>query len=219
MTTVRTLVVGGYNRSTLNDAGKIATDAELVAHVNRVYQRMWSLIARARPDQYNAVGTLTLSGSPPQATLPSGMLDLQDVTDADGAQVQVIPASERNRLWNLAPCVYRVGVLLKSRAETGDPASGDVLTLVYLDQPADLTTLDSTLDARWPQRHDQLLVDYLALYLAVKDAGRSGSDRSSIAGELQQDIAAFAAEYQVAPSDLGWLHADAERAASSGVAS
>lgn len=217
MTTVRTLVVAAYQRSTLNDAGKLATDAELVGHCARVYQRMWSLIARARPDQYNAVGTLTLAGSPAQATLPA-LLDLQQVRTSTGAVVQVIPADELTRLWHLPPAVTRIGMTLRSRGQTGDPAAGDVLTLAYLDEPAALTTLDSVLDTRWPSRHDQLLVDYLALYLSVKDAGRSGPDRAAIAQELAQDIAAFGAEYRIAPSNLGWMHADAERAASGAAA-
>ncbi len=212
MTTVETLIVAGYNRSSLNDPGKIAVDLELVGHLNRVYQRMWSLIARARPDQYNATGTLTLAGNPPTAALPVGILDLQEAT-LDGEIVNIIPATERNRAWNIAPCVYRVGTNLLSRANTGDPRAGDAIAIVYLDQPGDLTSLASELDARWPQRHDQLLVDYIALYLAVKDAGRSGGDRQSIAAELAQDVAAFASEFGIAPSNLGWIHADAERTA------
>lgn len=211
MTTVRTLIVGAYNRSTLNDPGKLASDAELILHLDRVYQRMWPLIARARPDQYSASTTLTLTGVPPSAALPASVIDLMGLTASDGSAVNIIPATQRTRLWNLAPCVYRVGTTLYSRAATGDPIASDALTLVYLDQPTALTTMDDTLDTRWPVRHDQLLVDYLALYLSVKDAGRDGSDRQAIAQELAQDVAAFGSEYNIPPSQVGWIHADAER--------
>lgn len=214
-TTVRQLIVAAYNRSSQNDAGKLATDSELVTHCDRVYQRVWPLIARARPDQYGASGTVTLVGAVPTATLPTGLLDLVQVTDADGAIVNVIPANERLRAWHLAPAVYRIGTSLRSRLQTGDPAANAVLSLLYLDQPAALTALTSELDPRWPARHEQLLVDSLALYLAVKDAGRSQGDRQAIAGELAQDVAALAAEFSIPPSNLGWIHADAERSAGS----
>lgn len=209
-TSVQTLLTAAYQRSTLNDPGKLAQDSELIGHLDRLYQRMWMLIARARPDQYGASTTVTLAGTPAQATLPA-LIDLLQVQDADGVLVNVIPATERQRLWHLAPAVYRVGQVLRSRMQTGDPVGTDVLTLAYLDQPATLALLADTLDARWPARHEQVLVDALALYLAVKDAGRPGSDRQAIAQELAQNVAAFGAEFRIPPSNLGWIHADAER--------
>ena len=211
MTTVRELVVGAYNSSTLNNAGKLALDAELVSQTDRMYQQLWPLIARARPDQYGATTTLTLSGVPPVASLPTGLIDLQGVTDADDGIVNVIPTTDLQRSWNLPPAVTRIGQTLRSRANTGDPSSGDVLTVLYLDQPAALTTMDSVLDTRWPSRHNQLLVDALAMYLATKDAGRSAGDRQGTASALQRSVAAFGSEYAVAPSNLGWIHADASR--------
>ena len=212
MTTVQTIVAGAYLRSTTFDAGKLALDAELISHLNRVYQRVWPLIARARPDQYSAETTLTLSGVPASATLPASILDILETQDSDGTLVNVIPSGDRQRRWNLAPCVYRIGTTLKSRNDTGDPVGGDILTMVYLDQPTTLDALTDELDTRWPVRHDQLLVDYLATYLAVKDGGMKDGDRAALRSELQQDVAALAYEYQIAPSALNWIHADAERA-------
>ena len=212
MTLVSTIVSGAYLRSTTFDAGKLALDDELIEHLNRIYQRVWPLIARARPDQYGASATLAMSGVPASATLPASIIDLLGVLDADDTTVNVIPANDRQRTWNLAPCVYRVGVTLKSRNQSGDPVGGDTLTLSYLDQPTALTALTDETDARWPVRHDQLLVDYLATYLAVKDGGMKDGDRAALKSELQQDVTALAYEYGIAPSALNWLHADAERA-------
>lgn len=212
MTTVRSIVTAAYLRSSLNDPGKLAGDTELVSHLDRVYQRMWALISRARPDQYNATTALTLAGNPAQVSLPGGIIDLMRLTNASGDVVNVIPATELARTWHLAPAVYRVGLVLRSRGQTGDPIATDVLTATYLDQPAVLATINDSLDTRWPNRHDQLLVDYLAVYLSVKDAGRQNPDRAAIAQELAGDVAAFGAEYNVSPSNLGWIHADAERA-------
>lgn len=211
-TSVQTILTAAYLRSSLNDPGKLAQNAELIGHLNRAYQRSWMLIARARPDQYAAETTLTLSGVPPTVALPANLIDLLDVTDADGVAVNIIPSTQRARSWNLAPCIYRIGMTLKTRGEADDPIAGEALSVVYLDAPTALTAVSDELDTRWPVRHDQLLVDYVAMYLAVKDAGRDNADRAALTNELRQQAAAFAAEYQLAPSQVGWLHADAERA-------
>lgn len=212
MTLVSDLITAAYLRSSQNDPGKLAQDAELIGHANRVYQRTWALIARARPDEFSASTDLTLASVPPQVALPASFIDLLGVTDAGGATVRVIPATERTRRWHLAPCVYRVGMTLYSRAESDDPIAGDALTAVYLDAPPTLDALADSLDTRWPARHEQVLVDYLAVYLSVKDSGRSAGDRQVIMDELRQSVTALAAEYQLAPAQVGWIHADAERA-------
>ena len=211
MTLVSTILSGAYLRSTTFDAGKLALNAELIEHLNRIYQRTWPLLARARPDQFSASTTVTLSGTPPSGTLPASILDILDVQDADGSTVNVIPVTDRNRRWVLAPAVYRLGTSVRSRAASFDPVAGDTLALVYLDQPDALTQLTDETDDRWPVRHDQLLVDYLANYLAVKDGGMKQEDRAGILRELQQDVAALVNDFGIAPSAMGWIHADAER--------
>lgn len=210
-TSVQDYITAAYLRSTTNDPGKLAQNTELIGHLNRAYQRTWMLIARARPDQYSAETTLTLAGVPPTVALPANLIDLLDVTDSDGATVTIIPATQRTRTWNLAPCVYRVGMTLKTRGDADDPIAADALTVLYLDAPTTLTLLADEVDDRWPARHDQLLVDYLASYLSVKDAGRDQNDRQALLTEQRANVAAFAAEYTLAPAQVGWLHADAER--------
>lgn len=210
-TQVADILDGAYNRATDNDPGKLAQDGELIAHLSRVYQRAWPLMARARPDEFNSTTTTTINGVPPNGPLPADVIALLGVFNASGAPVWVGATTDRARLWQLAPALYRQGTRLVSRNQAGDPLAGDVLTVVVLDAPAALVFLTDTLDPRWPVRHVQLLVDVLAVYLSVKDAGRDASDRSAIASELQQSIAAFAAEYDLAPADVSWIHADAER--------
>lgn len=212
MTTVQTLIEGGYNRSGANNPGKLAVDGELIAHLNRVYQRAWSLIARARPDEFSAETDLAaLVGVPPSASLPANIIDVLAVEDSSGEPVNVIPLTEKWRSWHLAPAVYRQGSSLVSRNAANDPVAGDVLTLQILDAPTALTAMASVLDGRWPARHEQLLVDYVACYLSVKDDGRSMADHQKLMGELAQDVAAFAAEYELAPEAVEWVHADVER--------
>jgi hypothetical protein len=211
MTLVSTILSGAYLRSTSFDPGKLALDDELIEHLNRVYQRVWPLLARARPDQFGASTTLAWSGTPAMCSLPASILDLLDTLDGDGATVNVIPVQDRQRRWVLAPAIYRQGMTLRSRGETGDPVAGDSLALSYLDQPAALTDLTDETDTRWPVRHDQLLVDFLAVYLATKDSGMKPDDRAGLLRELQQDVATLVNDFGIPPSAMGWVHADAER--------
>lgn len=215
MATVEDILVAAYLRSSQNDPGKLAQDSELIGHLNRVYQRTWMLLARARPDQFAVAESLTFAGVPPSATLPSGLIDILAVVDAaDQSPVYVIPRDETLRRWHIAPRATRSGFTLYSVGRTGDPIAGDIVTLIYLGAPDALTALVDVIDARWPSRHEQLLVDYVATYLGVKDAGRSTADRAALLDELRQSVAAMVSEYELMPSAMGWIHADAERAVS-----
>jgi hypothetical protein len=215
MITVLSLLDGAWTRSTRNDAGKLGQDPELVAHLDRVYQRTWALVARARPDVFSKTATATLANIPPTLTLPAALLELTHVATSAGADVAVIPAHERARTWHLAPAVYRIGATLVSRNQAGDPRTNDVLTLTYLDAPATLASVAGSLDARWPARHAQYLVDALAVYLSTKDAGREAGEHQKLLGDAQASAAALAAEFGLPPAAVEWMHAPRERAAPS----
>jgi hypothetical protein len=200
-----------YNRSSANDAGKLAQDPELLDHLNRIYQRIYALFAKARPDEAGSLTTLALIGAPATGALPADLIALLSVRNALGNQVHVIPAREALRLWHMAPSVIRRGNALVSRAKTGDPVAGDVLTLEQLDAPASLATGATAIDARFPTRHHQVCVDALALYLSTKDDGRDAGEHAKLGAEFGQALAAFAAEYELPPSALEWAQAPATR--------
>ncbi len=207
MATARDILSGAYNRSASNDPGKLAQDGELLAHMNRLYQRLWALFSRARPEEAGSTTTVTLAGMTPAATLPTDLVDLLLCENADGDPVHLIPAHERLRLWHVAPSAYRLGTTLYSRNLAGDPIAGDVLTLTLIQALTTITAGPDVLDTRFPTRHHQILVDSLALYLSVKDSGRSDGDRQALLVDLRTAAAAFAAEYHLPPSAISWVHA------------
>lgn len=209
--TAQVLIEGAYNRSSANDPGKLAQDPELLLHLNRVYQRLFALMARARPDEMGQEASLVLAGAPPTVALPDDLIDVLGILNAAGNQVHLIPARERFRLWHIPPRVYRVGTSLVSVASVGDPAAGDVLTAQLLGAPAGLVALASPIDGRFPIRHYQLLIDYLAAYLDAKDAGRSGVAHGKLMQELAASVSAFGAEYDLPPAATEWIHAEVER--------
>lgn len=211
MTIAQEWIEAAYARSSANDAGKLASDAELVGHVSRVLARLFVLFARARPDEAQSVLVLGVNGSPATAPIGVELIDVRRVQTAAGAKVHVIPATEQDRAWHIAPSVMRVGGTLVSRGKVGDPIAGDTLTLYVLDQPAPLVGLTSVIDPRFPQRHYQLPIDLLALYLDTKDTGREPAQHEKLVAEMGEAKAAFAAEYGLPPSALEWIHEPAER--------
>lgn len=213
MTIAADWISAAYNRSSANDPGKLAQDPELLAHLNRVFQRLWALWARARPDEAGSLATLTWGGGPASVTLPTDTVDVGLLLNGAGGKVHLIPANEVLRMWHLPPSVYRLGTKLVSRAFAGDPIAGDTLALVLLDAPAPLLLTSTVIDARYPTRHHQLVIDCLALYLSIKDAGREEGDRAALLVDLKLASVAFAAEYHLAPGAVEWVHGDAMRTA------
>jgi hypothetical protein len=210
-TTAQTWVEAAYLRSAANDPGKLAQDAELVDHANRIYQRFYALFAKARPDEAASTLSLVLAGNPAFVALPADVIAIVSVKNALGAQVHLIPANETQRLWHMAPCVSRIGNTLTSRSLGGDPLAGATLTVIQLDAPTPIVTLTDVIDVRFPTRHHQLCIDSLALYLDTKDDGRSQEEHGKIVGEYQTALSTFASEYDLPPSALEWAHAPVDR--------
>jgi len=210
-TTAQTWVEAAYNRSAANDAGKLAQDAELLDHLNRVYQRFYTLFAKARPDEAASLASWVLASNPPFVAIPNDTIALVSVHDAvTGAQVHMIPATEVARVWHMAPSCYRIGNTLYSRARSGDPLAGDTLSVLLLDAP---TSLTDVIDVRFPTRHHQVCIDSLALYLDTKDDGRSAEEHAKLVAEYQAALSTFASEYNLPPDALEWAHAPVSRSA------
>ena len=210
-TVVSTWIEAAYNRSAANDPGKLAQDAEVIGHINRVFRRFFALFAKARPDEAASTSSIVVLGNPASYTIPDDTIAITGLLTAAGAQVHLIPEHERQRLWHMAPSMYRIGATLYSRALGGDPIGGDGLTITLLDPPATLAALTDTIDTRFPTRHHQLCIDALALYLDTKDDGRSTEEHAKLIAEYQTALSTFASEYALPPSALEWAHAPVER--------
>ena len=211
-TTVQVLLEAAYSRSTANDPGKLATDAELIGRLNRIYQDLFGLAARQRPDEFIETRSWTVqNGAPPFVTIGPGIVDIRSIRSATGAKVHLIPETETERTWHVAPSVYRVGLTLYSRNQGGDPTTADVLTARVIGAPAVLTALGDALDTRFPDRHVEVFIGDLALYLDAKDDGRDAVQFSKLASDQAKRLASFAAEYDLDASALEYVHAPAAR--------
>jgi len=192
MTTAQQIIESAYSRSTSNDAGKLAGDGELLLHLNRKYQSLYAIMAAFGGDNALASAVLNFAGGPPAvAALPVDAIDLIRVEQANGGKAYLIPANEKDRGWHLAPAMYRQGASLISRGQTGDPGVGTAITLFHLDAPAALVALATALDARFPVRYEEILVLDLAIYLSVKDEGRSVNEYKQLKDEYRDAMEAF----------------------------
>lgn len=210
-TNAQVIFEAGMARATSNDPGKLVVDGEVLGRLNRVFQGLYALAARQRPMAFGSNVALALAGSPPSAALPTDVIDIQYLRNATGGKVHLIPQAEVSRTWHIPPSVYQLGLNLVSRALTGDPVAGETLTATVLDAPAALTTLTTNLDARFPVRHHEILVNDIALYCDAKDEGRNAAAFAKLQADQRLKLAEFAAEYSLASSVLEFVHSQSER--------
>ena len=211
MTTAQTIITAAYSRSTGNDPGKLATDDELLGRLNRVYQGLYALAARQRPDEFVTPTALVLAGVTASVALPVDLIDIRRIQNVTGAKVHLIPVTELERTWHTPPSVYRSGNTLSSRGRAGDPIAGDTLTTWLLLAGTAVVALGTVLDATFPTRHHELLVNDLALYLDAKDEDRSPDQFRKLGADQVQRLAAFAQDYNLDAAALEFVHGGSTR--------
>jgi hypothetical protein len=191
MSTAQQLIEAGYARSTANDAGKLASDGELLLHLNRKYQSLYAIMALSGGDNALAKTTLVLAGAPAAAALPTDVIDIKRLELLDGSKAYLIPADEKDRSWHLAPSFYRQGGSIVSRGLTGDLGVGGSVVVYHLDAPAALAALATSTDPRFPVRYEDILVLDLAIYLSTKDDGRDETEYKQLKDELADAMTMF----------------------------
>lgn len=211
MTTAQQLIEAAYARSTSNDPGKLATDNELLGRLGRTYQSLFALASRQRPDEFATRQALTLGGSNASVALTPDTIEIRRIQNAQGAKVHLIPATEIDRLWHVAPCVYRVGLSVISRGLGGDPIAGDALTAWLLLPGVTIAALSTTLDLTYPTRHVEILSNDLALYLDAKDSDRDPEQFKKLAADQGYRLGLFAQDFDLDASALEFVHAPTSR--------
>lgn len=210
-TTAQVIVEAGFARATGNDPGKLASDGELLNRLNRVFMSLYALAARQRPEEFAATAQMTLAGSPATLAFSAASPALTDVieirrlygvsgTVAAGTKIHLVPEVEAFKTWQIAPVMFRRGLSLVSRGQTGDPVAADVIGLTVLDSPTALTALATNIDSRFPVRHHEILVNDIGLYLDGKDEGRDQGQFNRLMSDQKTRMMAFASEYNLSAS-------------------
>lgn len=182
--TAQTIIEAAYLRSTANAPGKLAIDQEMVNYLDLVHQGYCALMAAAAPERWIATDTASWTGTPAILSIAhSDIVDIHRVENTTtGQEITLGPVAEKARAWfQGVPFCWRGGqatgfAQLFSRGLAIDPQNADPATYWYLDAPATISALTSTIDARFPKRHEQLLILDLAIYLSLKDVEEDRKD-------------------------------------------
>jgi hypothetical protein len=207
------LVERGAAKATSNEAGKGFGDAELLARLSAVYLMIYTAVARQRPDEFSSTATLPIVAGPPIggafSTATPALTDVIEVLGAygvsgtvgAGTKIHIVPEMEKYRSFQITPTMSRRGLALFSRfpVVAGDPTTSDVIQLIVLDTPPALTTLATNIDARFPQRHHEILVNLVALYLEIKD---NGPRIAALQADLKMSMMVLASEANIAASAI-----------------
>lgn len=193
-TTAKDLIQRAVARSTKNDPDKLASRKELVRALSDYLRTLYVEVAEVDDEYFGFEDDVT--GASGVFAIPSNMIAVFLVKDADGEEVAIVPFRDVDT--DIAPRVYQIGTNLYTVGETDDPADAAVLTLFgallhpELDPTAAWDAADNTLDATWPERHNEVLIRELARLLAFK--GGRPEEAVALAGERDEAKALLLAE-------------------------
>lgn len=167
--TPRDILYAAYGKSVANRPGTLVQEeSEYLAVLGRVLRACFALAAQVNPTAFGVA--LPVAGVGGQGwPLPNDLESLFRLETAGGAEVVVVPYDDR-RMELGTPAVYRLGAYLRAAGNVGDPdPATDALTFWYSRSAIVPTDLDATIDAAFPDAHDEVLVLASAAYMALKD--------------------------------------------------
>lgn len=187
-TTVQSILTAAYSRSAKNRPGHIASEStELLQVVVRTLRRMFALSVKHNTTFYGERKTVAYAtdGWP----RPAGVQSINRIERlSDSKQVSEVSYDDRKAEEGL-PSVYSYGQKFYPAGNASDPTGSDSLVLFCSTRPAALTTLDDpttgTLDARWPEDFNEILINRVARYLALKEGGR-GDEVAALDDEYKE---------------------------------
>lgn len=166
-TTVNDILVEALPRSGRNRPGAIANDAiELRNVVGRSLRALFCAGARRNPAYFSMQSAVI--GVAGIWTRPARAEAVWRVEAGAGDECVILPYAERSTAYG-KPRLYRMGRTYVTGGATGDPGATDTLTFTYAVTPLLPTTTTEDLDPLWPESFNPLLVEEVALYLAIKD--------------------------------------------------
>lgn len=174
-TTPRDILTGAYAKSTKNKPGTLATEAtELLQVVIRAMRGLYLVGSRVNPTFFAVSADVTLAAgcwARPQAAQTLFRVERTGATTggtgAAGDEVAVVPFDDRTAEEGMG-AVYELGQQFYAAGNALDPTGGD-LRFWYSKRPSDPADLDTAVDALWTEDHNELLMDEVAIYLALKD--------------------------------------------------
>jgi hypothetical protein len=173
-TSAETIIVAALGRSAKNRPDYLATKAgELLEHCARALASCYAVAARINPTFFAAQATVPYSPTPGGWFRPVNAESVFQVEHNLSGRCDVVPFDDasstgRPRLYEVGQVFYSLGNTGQSTGVADPPQSGN-LVFLFSEAPATLTSLGQVFGSTWPDRFNQLLVDEVAIYLALKD--------------------------------------------------
>lgn len=179
MSTYNEILAAAYGRSSKNIPGKIATDAtELLNLMWRALAGLYSAAADINPMFFaESVAVPFAAGGWARPTGAESVFRIE--IPATGVEVVTVPIDDR-AAESGKPALYRLGQKFITAGNALDPVAGN-LTFFYSKQPTKPALLADNIDATWPETYNPLLINEVALWLAIKDG------RSEEVGPVKED--------------------------------
>lgn len=190
--TVQDILTAAYSKSAKNRPGHIASEStELLQVVVRTLRRMFALSVKHNLTFYGERKVVAYNGSVGGWPRPSGVQSINRIEFLNGTKIAEVPYDDRKAEEGM-PSVYSYGQVFYPAGNTGagDPGSTDSLVLFCSSHPTALAALGDTLDPRWPEDFNELLILKVARYLAIKEGGR-GDDVAAYDDEYKEWLADY----------------------------
>ena len=167
--TAQEIITAAYNKSAKNRPGTIATETtELLAIVGRALQGLFAFAARVNPIYFADFFDVAFAGAGwVRPTKAEAIFRIEKTPYAYADEVVVVPFDDRKAEPSL-PALYELGGTFRSAGNTLDPVSG-TLRFWFSRIPDRPATLAATIDAALPVQFEELLINEVAIYLALKD--------------------------------------------------
>jgi hypothetical protein len=172
-TSAETIIVAALARSAKNRPDYLATKGgELLDHCSRALASCYAVAARVNPTFFAGQSVVVFApvGGWPRPPEAESVIEIRhsQLGRCDVVAFDDNATTGRPRLYELGQVFFSAG---GSGQQSGvpDPPQSGTLTFIYSAAPAVLTSLGQTFSAQWPDRFNQLLVEELAVYLAMKD--------------------------------------------------
>jgi hypothetical protein len=162
------LIDSALARSTKNTARMANQPVELLGVVRRALQGLFAVGARVNPEFYSLEQDVAFAAG--GWARPENAESVWRIEQPDDTEVVVVPRFDRQA--DVArPAVYRMGQVYKPAGHDLDPVGGP-LTFLFAKTPDAIAGLGASIDAMFPDHFESLLVDEIAIYLAMKDDRR-----------------------------------------------
>lgn len=175
MSTVQSIIDGGFAKSAAARPESFQSTAELIAEVGAALRACFQVLARENPYILGAEAQVTFDGT--GWPRPAGCLRVIKVkADAGtiaapalavGEEVAVVPYDDQQVCAGRAS-VTELGQRFLGTGQTMDPTAG-TLAVVFAQAPTMPTLASESIDSRFPPEFDDYLKFDMAAYLAMKD--------------------------------------------------